>query len=89
MSKIINVECVRRIIMKCPYCNQEMQKGIISGDGRSKVYWKAGDKKVNFMDKLESKGKIEAVKYTLASFAIEANYCITCKKMIFETDISK
>lgn len=75
--------------MKCPFCGQEMHKGIISGDGRSGVYWKKGDKKSNFMDKLGRTGKIEAVKYTLATFSIEADYCVTCKKMIFETDISK
>ncbi len=75
--------------MKCPYCNQEMQKGILSGDGRSRVYWKAGDEKANFMDKLSGKGKIRGIKYTLAAFIIHANYCADCKKMIFETDISK
>lgn len=74
--------------MKCPYCNQEMQKGILSGDGRSGVYWKTGDQKANFMDKLGGAGKIEAAKYTLTSFTIEANYCAACKKIIFETDIS-
>lgn len=75
--------------MICPYCKQEMQKGIISGDGRSGVYWKTGDKKINFADKVCGMGKIEAVKYTLSSFTIEANYCAACKKIIFETDISK
>lgn len=75
--------------MKCPYCNQEMQKGIISGDGRSGVYWKPGDKKAGFMERLSGAGKIEAAKYTLASFTIEAEYCTTCKKVIFETEISK
>lgn len=79
-------------MMKCPYCNQEMLKGIISGDGRSKVYWKAGDSKATFVDKISGAagaGKIEAVKYTLMSFTIEAHYCPACKKMIFETDISE
>lgn len=75
--------------MKCPYCNQEMQNGIISGDGRSKVYWKAGGKKANFTDKLGGTGKLEAVNYSLATFTIEADYCVTCKKIIFETDISE
>ena len=74
--------------MKCPYCGQEMLEGIISGDGRSGVYWKAGDQKANFMDKLGGTGKIESVRYTLATFTIEANYCLPCKKMIFETEIS-
>ena len=75
--------------MNCPYCGQEMQEGIISGDGRSGVYWKAGDKKAGFMDKLSGTGKIESVKYTLTTFTIEANYCMACKKMIIETDIAK
>lgn len=75
--------------MECPYCNQEMQKGIISGDGRSKVYWKAGGKKANLMDKLSGRGKLEAVNYPLADFTIEADYCAACKKIIIETDISE
>lgn len=76
-------------MMKCPYCNQEMLKGIISGDGRSRVYWKAGDSKATFADKVCGSGKIEATKYTISSFTIEAHYCPACKKMIFETDISE
>lgn len=75
--------------MKCPYCNQEMTDGILSGDGRSSVYFKTGDKKANFGDKIGGKGKVEAAKYTLASFTVEASYCAACKKMIFETEISK
>lgn len=66
-----------------------MQKGIISGDGRSEVYWKAGGKKANFMDKLSGTGKLEAVNYSLATFTIEADYCAACKKIIFETAISE
>lgn len=75
--------------MKCLYCDQEMQGGIISGSGRSGVYWKKGDKKANFMDILGGTEIIKAAKYTLLSFTIEANYCEACKKVIFETDISK
>ena len=73
--------------MKCPYCGGAMQKGVISGDGRSRVCWKAGER-VTFLDKINGLGKIKAAKYTLAVFSIEADYCFTCKKMIFETDIS-
>ncbi len=75
--------------MKCPYCNQEMENGIISGDGRSGVFWKKGDKKAGFMDRLGGAGKIEAAKYTLTTFTMEANYCPACKKMIIDTDILK
>ena len=31
--------------MNCPFCGKEMQKGILSGDGRSALTWKAGEKK--------------------------------------------
>ena len=75
--------------MKCPYCDQEMQKGIISGSGRKGVYWKPGDKKANFMDILSGTGLIKSAKHTLFSFTIESDYCNACKKIIFETDISK
>ena len=38
--------------MKCPYCNNEMKKGILSGDGRSKVRWIANNEHIGMMDKL-------------------------------------
>lgn len=76
--------------MQCPYCHQEMQAGTIAGDGRGgKLYWQLEGEKASFFDKLSGTRQIEAAKYTLASFTIEANYCPACKKMIFETDISK
>ena len=33
--------------MICPFCGKEMEKGILSGDGRSKVRWKAVEKKAD------------------------------------------
>lgn len=65
-----------------------MSKGILSGDGRSAVRWKAGDKKAGFMDTLNGSGVITAAKHSLATFTIEAYYCTSCKKMIFDTDIT-
>ena len=29
--------------MICPFCGKEMKRGIMSGDGRSRVFWKAGN----------------------------------------------
>lgn len=74
--------------MKCPYCDNEMQKGIMSGDGRSDVYFNPGDKPKRMIDKLGGSGKVTAVKYTLASFKIEAWFCKHCKKLIIDTDVS-
>ena len=34
--------------MKCPFCEREMKKGILYGDGRmGGVFWNEGDKKNN------------------------------------------
>ncbi len=75
--------------MICPFCNKEMIKGVLSGDGRSMVTWKAGDKKANVLDKIDGLGKVTAVKRSLATFTIETFFCSSCKKMIFDTDITK
>ncbi|MBP3240506.1 MAG: MarR family transcriptional regulator [Oribacterium sp.] len=75
--------------MKCPFCANEMQQGIISGDGRSGVIWEAGGKKISALDKFIGVGVITAAKHSLTKFKIEACYCENCKKMIFDTDIQK
>jgi hypothetical protein len=75
--------------MICPFCGTEMEKGILSGDGRSKVRWKAGDKKADIWDALSCLGSVSAVKYTLTAFTVEAFFCFACKKMIIETDVDK
>ncbi len=72
----------------CPYCGKDMQKGILSGDGRSKVTWKPGNTKAGFMDKLVGSCTVTAARMTLTTFTIEANYCIGCRKMIFDTEIT-
>ncbi len=73
--------------MKCPFCENEMQKGIMSGDGRSNVTWKSGEKKTGWFDNFIGIGRVTAAKHTLGAFSIESYYCPACKKMIFDTDI--
>ena len=73
--------------MDCPFCGKEMQHGILSGDGRSSVTFKPGEKKTGWFDRLIGIDKITAAKYTLMAFTIDADYCPGCKKMIFDTDI--
>ena len=75
--------------MKCPFCEKELKKGILYGDGRSKVRWNEGDKKLPILEGLAGKGCLSSAKYTLATFTIESYYCDTCKKMIIETEIEK
>lgn len=75
--------------MKCPFCEQEMILGTISGDGRSRVFWTTAEDKISLMDKIVGKGMVESVSYSLGTFKVEAQYCPHCKKMIFDTDITQ
>ena len=75
--------------MKCPFCDKEMTKGFISGDGRSGVYWNDEAVKTSFLDKMVGVGRLTAAKHTLTQFKIEANYCEACGKMIFDTGVEK
>ncbi len=69
--------------MKCPYCEVEMEKGIIHGD-RYAIKWieETRDKGaiVNFFQK--------GVKLTnpWTSNSIEAYYCKACKKIIIDVN---
>lgn len=72
----------------CPYCGKEMQKGILSGDGRSRVTWKPGNSKAGWMDKLVGSCMVTAARMTLTTFTIESYYCPDCGKMIFDTDVT-
>ena len=44
---------------KCPYCNNYMKEGSISGDGRSRVRWEdANEKVVNCKVKFHTYNKL-------------------------------
>ena len=75
--------------MECPFCKQEMTAGIMSGDGRSKVFWEASEDKLGVMDKIAGKGIIESAAYSLTKFKLKTKYCLRCKKVILDTDISQ
>lgn len=74
--------------MICPFCGEDMKKGTLSGDGRSKVRWFTDSEKARLGDIITGKGTVTA-KYTLTKFEIESYYCQKCKKMIFDTEVSK
>ena len=79
----------------CPYCGKEMQSGNITGDGRTSVRFVPDDAEKGFMPSLErlvgGAGKLTAVNYVSlhCAFMIKARFCADCKKMIFDTDLSK
>ncbi|MBQ8568511.1 MAG: hypothetical protein IJ446_04765 [Oscillospiraceae bacterium] len=80
--------------MNCPYCNEEMKKGIIAGDGRTPIAWEEENSGKNAFEKFTDKwfagiGRLRAVKYTVGKFSIDAFYCPKCKKLIIDTDISE
>jgi len=75
--------------MLCPYCGREMKAGILSGDGRSPVTWKQGEKKAGLMDAIVGSGTVTAARRTLTTFTVESWYCLDCKKMIFDTEVTR
>lgn len=76
--------------MKCPFCQEEMTAGVMSGDGRSRVYWESSEEKVSAMNKVfGGKGLVESVSYSFTKFKLNADYCPHCKKMIIDTGVSQ
>ena len=75
--------------MLCPYCQNEMQHGELSYDRRSPMYFQADGQKLSFFDQLAGTGLVEASKGTWMARPLPADYCPKCKKMIFETEVSK
>ena len=75
--------------MTCPYCGKQMLKGILSGDGRSPVTWKQGEKMAGVIDRIVGSGVVTAAKRTLTMFTIETWFCPSCKKMVFDTDVTR
>jgi len=48
--------------MTCPYCGREMKAGILSGDGRSPVTWKQGEKRAGILDTIVGSGTVTAAR---------------------------
>lgn len=74
--------------MKCPYCNEEMQHGVLRGDGRSPVRFEQEGKKLSWSDKLAGIGALK-LKMIWGTFRIEGDYCEKCKKVILDAEVGK
>ena len=46
------------------------------------------ERKRSLSDKIVGVGIITAAKHSLTQFQIEAFYCASCRKMIFDTDVT-
>jgi hypothetical protein len=75
--------------MKCPYCEKEMERGYLKGDGRSKVRWHKEGERRTIADALGRVGEPEAIKYTFFDFKLFGEYCKSCKKLIIDTGITE
>ena len=62
--------------MICPYCQQEMQKGELTGDGRRGITWWPSDG--------PSWNRVIVAKSALSSSKAEAYYCGPCKKILID-----
>lgn len=62
--------------MICPYCQQEMQKGELTGDGRRGITWWPSDG--------PSWNRVIVAKNALMQSQAEAFYCGTCKKILID-----
>lgn len=63
--------------MKCPYCNNELQQGIIAFGMRSKAVWRPNEE-------CSEVKKIIVVPYSFDCDEIEAAFCNNCKKMVLD-----
>jgi hypothetical protein len=75
--------------MNCPWCEREMQAGIITGDSRSKVRFQPEGVKYSFGDLLSGTGLLTAARYGWFYQGTPAHFCRHCKKMVIDTDVTK
>jgi len=70
----------------CPYCQHEMKKGFIEGDGRNPLIWVEENKKRNFISKITNDDCIVLDEAKIVhKTRVECNYCVQCKKIIIDT----
>lgn len=64
--------------MICPYCQAEMQKGELEGDGRRGITWWPSDG--------PSWNRVLVAKNAFWQSKAEAFYCGSCHKIILDTE---
>lgn len=68
--------------MKCPYCNEEMEKGYLQT--ARDLYWTQNPKKVFMFANLKDDFLIGETKFQ--GRLAEANHCPKCKKIILDVE---
>ena len=69
--------------MECPYCKNEMVKGVIEGDGRAPFRWINEGEKIGLIDRVFGGGEI-AKSHPFSHTTIEGYNCKSCKKVIID-----
>ena len=77
--------------MICPYCDNEMIDGNLSGDGRSPLRFSPGDKRLPFFEQIGGTGQLTAAKSSFwqSGSLVKAGFCRACSKIIIDTDVQK
>lgn len=80
--------------MKCPYCNEEMKHGKLTGDGRSGVRFDQEGVKVSWSEKFVGVGYVKAnndsgENFWKWRFELEGDYCEKCRKIILDAVVEK
>jgi len=65
--------------MKCPYCNSEMEQGLLQGMRR--VAWVKKQHKISLLPK---QGEIMLEDNTFSDFIFPAQICKNCKKIVVD-----
>ena len=81
--------------MKCPYCGNEMELGLI--ESKYQIVWTKGKKRHFLKNVTFPKGSVVLDKFDLKSFvkgcAVKAFLCRSCKKVVIDygkkTDMEK
>ena len=66
--------------MICPYCGNEMKKGVLAGSVRS-LAWKEGDKGPGAIDMIAGIGRLSAAKFKLTHLTMDSYFCKSCKNI--------
>ncbi|MPQ34182.1 hypothetical protein E4V42_22615 [Clostridium estertheticum] len=77
--------------MICPYCNNDMTKGVVQGSGRASLKWIEDKKKMGLIDKMinDIDGKNIIAKghnNSLKKTTIESYKCNICNKIIIDLE---
>ena len=69
---------------KCPYCEHEMKKGFVEGDGRQPLIWVEENQEKTFIQRINDDDYIVLVESFFHKTSVASNYCDICKKIIIE-----